>query len=132
MFSYFGKGFKKSCKITEEMYIPKKYGQSKVDRCPFCSEQATTINSQKVPVCMRHKESILNEMKCACGSYAEMKSGKFGIYFSCLKCGNINLKKVLELNEVEDMNKPKNEFRRTPQSRTPKEITIRSDDPDYF
>ncbi len=114
------------------MYIPKKYGQSKVDRCPFCSEQATAINSQKVPVCRRHKESILNEMKCACGNYIEMKNGKFGIYFSCLKCGNINLKKMLELNEVEDMNKPKNEFRHTQQSRTPKEITIRSDDPDYF
>ncbi len=86
------------------MYIPKRYGQSKVDRCPFCSQQATTKNKQQIPVCARHKDSVLNDMKCACGSWLEMRNGKYGIFFSCLKCGNMNLRKVLEMNEARDAN----------------------------
>jgi len=105
------------------MYIPKKYGQSKVDKCPFCSQQATTYNSQKVPTCPKHKDSALGGMKCACGSWLEMKSGKFGIFFTCLKCGNMSLRKVLEINECQK------------EKETEKERvieTVRPDDPRYF
>jgi hypothetical protein len=80
------------------MYIPKRYGESKLDQCPFCGKQATTLNKQKIPVCVAHKDSYLEDLKCACGSYLDTKVGKFGVYFSCMKCGNINMKKALEMN----------------------------------
>ena len=115
------------------MYIPKKYGQSKIDRCPFCQKQATTMNRQKVPVCSSHKEEHLGDLKCACGSTLDILHGKFGIFFSCIKCGNMSLKKVLELNTI----KPKIRNENTsysqkvnPQNR--KETMVRSDDPGYF
>ncbi|MFH0978828.1 MAG: hypothetical protein V1837_06015 [Candidatus Woesearchaeota archaeon] len=102
------------------MYIPKRYGQSKIDKCPFCGKQAIALNKQKVPVCEAHKWNNLDEMKCSCGSYLEMKHGKFGVFFVCFKCGNKNLKQVLEINEPKDKSSSQNE------------ITVRSDDPRYF
>jgi hypothetical protein len=79
------------------MYIPKKYGQSKVDACPFCQKQAVTKNKQGLNVCIAHKDSALPDVKCVCGSYLELKTGKFGPYFNCINCGNINLNKGLEI-----------------------------------
>jgi hypothetical protein len=80
------------------MYIPKRYGQSKVDSCPFCTKQATVQNKQGIPVCQSHKDQNLDNLKCICGSFLEVKSGKFGPYFYCFKCGNINFRKALEFN----------------------------------
>ncbi len=111
------------------MYIPKKYGQSRVDKCPFCGQQATAYNAQKVPTCLKHKDSGLGEMKCSCGSWLEMKSGKFGIFFTCLKCGNMNLKKVLEINEC------KKEMADGKEKEAKKDRaveTVYPDDPRYF
>jgi hypothetical protein len=75
-------------------------------------------------------------MKCACGSYLELKNGKFGTYFSCIKCGNMNLNKVLEINKQCNYAKnpkpaPEKTAGKTAEKK-PKEITIRSDDPFYF
>ena len=103
--------------------IPKKYGQSKIDKCPFCGKQSIVLNRQNVPVCLAHKEETLENLKCACGSYLEMLKGKYGIFFSCIKCGNLSIGKALELNAV----KPANNA-----SEGKKEITVRSDDPRYF
>ena len=109
------------------MYIPKKYGQSKIDKCPFCDKQATIMSRQKVPDCSSHKEEFLDDLKCVCGSSLEMLFGKFGVFFSCMKCGNMNLKKVLEFNTI----KPK--FKENVKTNyQKKEITVRSDDPRYF
>ncbi|MCH8067152.1 MAG: hypothetical protein IIC69_01060 [Nanoarchaeota archaeon] len=117
------------------MYIPKKYGQSKVDLCPFCRKEATTKNSQQVPVCYKHKESILQELTCFCGDYLELKDGKFGIYFNCANCGNINIKKALEMNpelgkepKAEEKTESKPTISKTKQNK--KEITITSDEVD--
>ena len=82
------------------MFIPKKYGQSKIDKCPFCQKQATSMNKQNVPVCSSHKYEFLDNLKCVCGSTLEMLHGKYGIFFSCTKCGNMNLRKVLEFNTI--------------------------------
>ena len=112
------------------MYIPKRYGQSKIDKCPFCNQQATTKNKQDIPVCPRHKDSVMNELKCVCGSWLEMRNGKYGVYYSCLKCGNINMKKALEINQVEDCNR-----KGTPAHTEKKERiieTVTPDDPRYF
>ena len=137
------------------MHIPKKYGQSKVDSCPFCNKQSTTQNSQGVPVCSAHKTAIMNDMKCVCGDYADLMTGKYGFYFRCINCGNLNKNKVLERNEVKDVSKPCNdflekkmesynkensfkkkkifnEFRQRTSPDGPTEIEVRSDDPDYF
>jgi len=55
-------------------------------------------------VCALHKEAILNDLKCICGNTLEPRDGKYGLYFTCIRCGNINLKKVLEINKIEDVN----------------------------
>lgn len=125
------------------MYIPKRYGQSRIDKCPFCGKQATSVNKQGFPVCIEHKKAIVGEMKCLCGEYLDLKKGKFGPFFNCMKCGNLNIKKVMEFNIIKDVSsektkkrkketsdsKPKKSFAR---KKHPKEITIRSDDPFYF
>ena len=80
------------------MYIPKRYGESKIDSCPFCGKVSVTKNSQGVPVCTNHRTGELKDLKCACGSWLDLNTGKFGAYFRCGNCGNINLKKALEMN----------------------------------
>lgn len=106
------------------MRIPKRYGQSRIDSCPFCSKTAVTKNGQGVPVCVSHKNENLTGLKCACGSYLDVKTGKWGAYFSCFRCGNINIGKALEMNPApktvkkEEVQKPKER----------KEVVIRSDE----
>ncbi len=123
------------------MYIPKKYGESKIDKCPFCGRQAVLTNSQGLPVCSNHKNAVLNQMKCVCGETADLMTGKFGVYFNCLNCGNVNARKIFEMNQVEDASggeKHEEKIISSPklypdkQKEPQKEITIRSDDPDYF
>ena len=114
------------------VFIPKKYGQSKIDKCPFCQKQATAMNMQKVPVCLSHKEELLDSLRCVCGSSLEMLHGKFGVFFSCIKCGNMSLKKVLELNAVKPKMKNEDFSKNGEKAQTRKEITVRSDDPRYF
>ena len=113
------------------MYIPKRYGQSRIDKCPFCDKQAIVMSKQDVPVCLSHKEEKLDDLKCVCGSSLEMLHGKFGVFFSCIKCGNMNLKKVLEFNTVKPKMQNENFSQRT-KSQPNKEMTVRSDDPRYF
>ena len=79
------------------MYIPKKYGQYKEEKCPFCSNRAIAKNKQGLNVCNDHKTKSLEDIKCLCGSYLDIRIGKFGPYFNCVNCGNMNLKKGLEM-----------------------------------
>ena len=81
------------------MRIPKRYGKSKEILCPFCEHQSITKNKQGVPVCEKHRNKELPEFTCACGDWLELRTGKFGSYFHCIKCGNISFDKGLELNE---------------------------------
>src|SRR3989338_1412269 len=124
------------------MYIPKRYGQSKIDSCPFCQKQATTLNRQSIPVCFAHKGEMLDDLKCVCGSILDILHGKFGVFFSCMKCGNMNLRKVIEINAIkpksnspnpdkEDNGNKKSFSQKTGNAQDGKEITIRSDDPRY-
>ena len=129
------------------MFIPKKYGQSKVDSCPFCGKQAISLNRQSVPVCLNHKEDQLEDLKCVCGETLDILKGKFGVFFKCIKCGNMNLRKVMEFNTIKSKgNFKNNEYEKyhdanssdksenTSKSfnKTKTEITVRSDDPRYF
>lgn len=79
------------------MYIPKRYGQSKVDKCPFCGKQSITSNKQGVPVCLKHKTEYL-ELKCLCGDWLDIRSGKWGPFCTCIKCGALSFSKALSIN----------------------------------
>ncbi len=115
------------------MYIPKKYGQSKIDTCPFCHRQATIKSKQHVPVCMAHKEEILDDLKCVCSSTLEMMHGKFGVFFKCLSCGNLSLRKAMKFNTIKTRIKEDNAYsNKTVKSQEKTTITVRSDDPRYF
>ena len=111
------------------MFIPKRYGQSRADSCPFCGSQSTTTNVQSIPVCAAHRKSSLENMKCACGSYLDMRKGKFGVFFNCISCGAVSLSKALEINDVM-MKEPVMEKKTKKNSKG--EIQIRSDDPNFF
>lgn len=91
------------------MRIPKKYGESRLDNCPFCGKQAICKNPQGLLVCLEHKDSKLPDIKCACGSWLDIRTGKFGPYFFCMNCGNINLRKGLELMEHSKVQQQKHE-----------------------
>ena len=112
------------------MFIPKKYGQSKIDNCPFCQKQAVNLNKQGVPVCPAHRKELLEDLKCVCGESLDILKGKFGVFFKCIKCGNMNLRKVMEFNTIKAKTNFKNNSHQKNNTKT--EITIRSDDPRYF
>jgi len=82
------------------MYIPKRYGQSKAQNCPFCGKQAITRSKEGVPVCLAHKESKMEDKKCACGRWLELRVGKWGPYFHCINCGNINFNKGRGMDDL--------------------------------
>ncbi|MBS1266852.1 MAG: hypothetical protein MAG795_00821 [Candidatus Woesearchaeota archaeon] len=133
------------------MYIPKKYGKSKINKCPFCEKQATIKNKQVVPVCPAHKDKLLENTKCACGEWLDVCAGKWGPYFRCMDCGNINFRKGLELNphirnsdknqkqnqkEQKTKKDSENQISAKPnykaEKETKKSVTIRSDELDFY
>ncbi len=76
------------------------YGEYKTDNCYFCGKIATATNKSGVLTCRHHTETQMEEIKCVCGTWLEARSGKFGPYFNCLNCGNINFKKGLEMKSM--------------------------------
>lgn len=86
------------------MRYKKVYGESKLTTCLFCGKQATTTNEQEVPVCINHKKAKLNDFKCACGEWLDLRTSKFGIFFTCMNCGTVSLAKALQFNQVYDDN----------------------------
>lgn len=120
------------------MFIPKQYGKSRVDSCPFCGKQSITVNKQGVPVCLQHKNDELFGMKCFCGESLDLRSGKWGPYFVCFKCGNISFSKGLEANpnlgsgssKFKVQQKAKQTYKVEEKSK--KEIVIRSDELDFY
>ncbi len=123
------------------MYIPKRYGESKISKCPFCGRDAYYKNKQNVPVCKDHKDQQISEMRCACGSWLEMKHGKYGVFYICIHCGPINMKKALDMNtEGTGYKLQKPETQKTssessykkPELKQRKEITISSEELDFI
>ncbi|MEK6876532.1 MAG: hypothetical protein AABX63_03915, partial [Nanoarchaeota archaeon] len=104
----------------------------------FCEKAATAKNSQDVPVCQAHKKTLLPDLKCSCNSYLDLRNGKFGVYFNCMNCGNMNIKKALSLNPSLESYMPSGKsgektadkpLEKTMKKQT-KEITITSDEVD--
>jgi hypothetical protein len=85
----------------------KVYGESKVNSCPFCDKAAMVKNPQKIPVCNDHKKQMLSEIECVCGSYLEIRQGKFGSFFTCINCGALNFRKGLEMLQMMKLKKKK-------------------------
>jgi len=113
--------------------IPKRYGESKLLPCPFCTRTATIKNQQGIDVCTSHTSSVFEEIKCTCGRWLEQRSGKFGVYFNCLHCGNINFNKAMEMKDMMGGRVPVPEVIAPPERFSkPKETTITSHDVDYF
>ena len=79
------------------MRLPKRYGESQERKCPFCGKLAMAISVQKVPVCKNHVDAKIPEIKCACGSWLEMREGKWGPFFLCMRCGVVSFKKAVEM-----------------------------------
>jgi hypothetical protein len=84
------------------MYRRKQYGQSQVERCPFCEKRALAKNDQGFAVCMQHKNAVMNDMLCLCGTVLAVHQGKWGAFFVCSNCGALNKKKVFGNNLVFD------------------------------
>ena len=76
----------------------KVYGSYKVENCAICGSVATLKNSQGLSMCTAHKNEELTDLKCICGDYLDVMTGKYGAFFRCFNCGPINLKKGLEMN----------------------------------
>jgi len=117
----------------------KVYGSYKKTTCPFCNRTATKKNEQGLDVCHLHTKNRMQEFKCLCGSWLELKVGKFGSYFNCIKCGNMNYNKGMEIKSTTQ--KISEEKKDTSLSKpilkkksieTKKEITITTNDVDYF
>ena len=121
----------------------KVYGRSKQINCPFCDKLATQKNEAGVDVCRFHTKSVLQEVKCTCGSWLEPRVGKFGTYFNCINCGNLNMAKVNEIKAMTMKDQPQEVIIDTPKpsfsrsifsenKKRRKEITITSHDVEYF
>ncbi|MCB9358920.1 hypothetical protein H6503_03235 [Candidatus Woesearchaeota archaeon] len=71
----------------------KVYGESRKDTCYFCEKQAFGENSQGLPACKDHVSEILEDKRCTCGEYLDIKKSKWGAFFVCSNCGPISLSK---------------------------------------
>ncbi|MFT4282846.1 MAG: hypothetical protein ACMXX6_00285 [Candidatus Woesearchaeota archaeon] len=76
----------------------KVYGSYKKEICVICGVSATAKNDQGLTVCQNHKKENLTDLKCVCGDYLDVMTGKYGAFFRCFNCGAINLNKGLEMN----------------------------------
>lgn len=87
------------------------YGASQENKCPFCSRQTIAMTKTGLPVCPAHTKEKLPNKKCSCGKNLALMMGKWGPYFNCINCGNINFKKGMSMPEVKDSPKPNKQKR---------------------
>ena len=107
----------------------KRYGDSLINHCPFCGKSAFIKNKQGIPVCADHKKNELSNLKCACGSWLDIATGKWGPYFRCMHCGNISFRKGLDMNpSIAETG----ETKKVHEKKEVKEIVVRSDELDFI
>lgn len=81
------------------MKYKKVYGEYRTDKCIFCGATSISKNKKGFPVCKKHEKiEEIPAYRCFCGNFVDIEVGKFGVYCKCYKCGNINLNKILEIN----------------------------------
>lgn len=84
----------------------KVYGSYQQAQCPFCGKVALAKNEQGVPVCNTHKKSMLQDMKCVCGSWLDVRPGKYGAFALCERCGPMSLNKAYSMTGGPKEHKP--------------------------
>jgi hypothetical protein len=84
------------------------------------------------------------EVKCACGSWTELREGKWGPFFLCRSCGPISFAKGLEMFKMmkpgeaiqatarEPRRNVVNAASKPAKKSTPAHIITTSDDPRFF
>jgi hypothetical protein len=113
------------------MYIPKRYGESRVSACPFCGASAYAKNKQGIPVCADHKNETMQDMKCACGKWLDMREGKFGPFFVCEKCGIVSMQKAREINPQVSASQQRVARANAFKDENGRDVFVRSDDPRF-
>ncbi|MFC1649047.1 hypothetical protein ACFL1B_06370 [Nanoarchaeota archaeon] len=76
------------------------YGRSQEYNCPVCRKAATVKNQQGLPTCRYHSKQEIN-LKCACGSWLDIKESKYGTFFLCINCGPVSYQRGMEVNDLE-------------------------------
>ncbi|MBN1645901.1 hypothetical protein JW868_02570 [Candidatus Woesearchaeota archaeon] len=77
------------------------YGESRIDECPFCGKRCYIKNPQGIPVCKDHQNKTLENLKCVCGEWLDLRQGKWGPFFTCMNCGNMSVKKAMQMNNLD-------------------------------
>ena len=58
--------------------------ETKMTKCVFCGENATTKNSDGQPVCQDHKNNQPRDVACPeCGMPMKIKEGGYGFFWGC-------------------------------------------------
>jgi|WetSurMetagenome_2_1015567.scaffolds.fasta_scaffold335791_1 hypothetical protein len=65
------------------MKVIKRYGET-TPKCQ-CGRPAIYKNDDGIASCRQCKDKKF-ELRCACGSILEARSGKYGAYYFCWKC----------------------------------------------
>lgn len=102
------------------------YGEYKTDLCPFCGKQAFTRNKVKLAVCKDHADTEYPSLKCQCGAWFEVLSGKYGNYCNCLRCGNVSMDKALAMQGKNSLYKTQKQILRDPVEEKAKKLGIKS------
>jgi hypothetical protein len=65
-------------------------------KCFFCGDAVIAYNKQALPVCGKCKNKEYHAEKCPiCKGFLDERQGKYGTYFSCVRCSiNWNAKKL--------------------------------------
>jgi len=63
----------------------KTYGSYQQSTCPYCGSAAMSKNEIGLSVCKNHIKTDSLDIKCSCGSWLDVKEGKWGTFFSMRK-----------------------------------------------
>lgn len=58
--------------------------ETKMTKCVFCGESATTKNKEGQPVCSKHRKNEPKDVACPeCGMPMKIKEGRYGFFWGC-------------------------------------------------
>jgi len=58
--------------------------ETKMTKCVFCGQNATTKNEKNQPVCKKHKGDTPKDVGCTeCGLPMRIKEGRYGFFWGC-------------------------------------------------
>jgi len=58
--------------------------ETKMTKCVFCGNNATTKNKEHQPVCKKHRGHEPRDVACpSCGMPMKLKEGRYGYFWGC-------------------------------------------------